>query len=256
MGAIITNLRDGEVRRFAGHGQATLGHSGAMAMLLGEFEPGWRWSVDIAPLAGTTSCRTRHLGYVISGQMQIAMDDGSEISIGPGDLFDLPAGHDAWVVGDEKAVLIDVSADATRYASRGTAAATATAVDPYVDLVRLGYEAFNSGDVAGLQALLSRDVQQHVPGNSQISGEYKGLDAVLAYYGRLGELTDGTMRADLIEAHGDGRGHVLAVHPLSATRNGATRVSRGSILFTFLGEKATDLLELSQDQAGDDAFFA
>ena len=163
---------------------------------------------------------------------------------------------EARVVGDEKAVLIDVSADATRYASRGTAAATATAVDPYVDLVRLGYEAFNSGDVAGLQALLSRDVQQHVPGNSQISGEYKGLDAVLAYYGRLGELTDGTMRADLIEAHGDGRGHVLAVHQLSATRNGATRVSRGSILFTFLGEKATDLLELSQDQAGDDAFFA
>jgi hypothetical protein len=41
-----------------------------------------------------------------------------------------------------------------------------------------------------------------------------------------------------------------------ATRNGVTRVSRGTILFTFLGDRATDLLEMHEDLPGDDAFFA
>jgi hypothetical protein len=35
-----------------------------------------------------------------------------------------------------------------------------------------------------------------------------------------------------------------------------TRVSRGTVLFTFLGDKMTDLLELHADLAGDDAFLA
>lgn len=79
---------------------------------------------------------------------------------------------------------------------------------------------------------------------------------MLNYYGKLGEITDGTFRADLVDVHADGRGHAIAVHQLIATRNGVTRVSRGSILFTFLGEKMTDLLEMHGDLAGDDAFLS
>ena len=71
-----------------------------------------------------------------------------------------------------------------------------------------------------------------------------------------GTVTGGTFKAHLIDVHGDGHGHVVAIHQTYATRNGETRVSRGSILFTFLGEKATDLLELRSDIAGDDAFLA
>lgn len=254
MTATVTNLRtEGELRRFAAHGEARLAHAGGMSLLCGEFEPGWRWSADVAPIAGTTSCGVRHLGFVIEGRMAIRMDDGAEIEIGPGDLFDIPAGHDAWVLGEEKAVLIDVSADATRYARQP---GTADVADPYIGLVREGYDAFNTGDVATLSRLMSRDVRQHVPGTSQIAGEYKGLDAVLAYYGKLGELTDGTVRASLVEVHGDGHGHVLALHRITASRNGMTLVARGSILFTFIGDRATDLLEMSADQAGVDAFFA
>jgi hypothetical protein len=48
----------------------------------------------------------------------------------------------------------------------------------------------------------------------------------------------------------------MALHQLTATRNGVTRVTRGSILFTFLGDKVTDLQELRSDLPGDDAFFA
>jgi stress-induced morphogen len=75
-------------------------------------------------------------------------------------------------------------------------------------------------------------------------------------YGTLGALTDGTFRAHLLEVHSDGHGHAVAVHVTSATRNGVTRVSRSSILFTFLGDKVTDLLELHADLAGDDAFLS
>lgn len=247
--------RDGEHRQFGAHGQATLASVGGLSLLKGVFEPGWRWSQDVAPIAGTTSCRTRHLGYTMSGRMHIAFDGGGETEIGPGDLFDLPPGHDAWVVGDEACVMIDYSPAATRYA-RPVAAGVTSSEDSSMALVERGYAAFNTGDVDTLRTVFAGDVTQHVPGDGPLAGTYKGVDAVLGYYGKLGELTNGTFRAVLIETHGDGAGHVTAVHQISATRNGTTRFSRGSILFTVVDDKATDLLELHADLAGDDAFFA
>ena len=126
--------------------------------------------------------------------------------------------------------------------------------DKYMTLVRRGYQAFNSADLETLRSVLSHDVVQHVPGTSQVAGAYKGIDAVLGYYGKLAELTEGQFRADLIEVYGDGQGHVTALHQITATRNGATRVSRGTITFTFLGDRATDLVEMHADLPGDDAF--
>lgn len=255
MDTMVSGLeRDGEMRPFAAHGHAVIGSAGAMSLMKATFEPGWRWSQDLGPIAGTDSCQIRHMGYVLTGRMHISTDAGTEIEIGAGDLFDLAPGHDAWVVGDEACVMVDVSPDVTNYARGGEQ--TRGAQDRFVGLVRVGYAAFNAGDIETLKSVLAHDVVQSVPGGSAVSGEYKGLEAVLGYYGRLAEMTDGTFRADLIEAHGDGRGHVIAVHQITATRNGTTRVSRGSILFSFLHDKATDLLELRADLAGDDAFFS
>lgn len=255
MDAQITNLeRDGETRTFAAHGHAVIGSAGGLSLMRGVFEPGWRWSVDIAPIAGTDTCMTRHLGYVLSGRMQIRLDDGKEMVVSPGELFDLPAGHDAWVLGDEPCVMVDYSPEATRYAR--PAAATAAPEDANMLLVRRGYAAFNTGDVATLRQIIAHDAVQHVPGNSQLAGAYKGIDAVLGYYGKLAALTDGTFRAHLIEVHGDGGAHVTAVHQTSGTRNGVTRVARGSLWFTFMGGKATDMIEMHADLPGDDAFFA
>jgi ketosteroid isomerase-like protein len=254
--AQIANLdRDGEVRPFKAHGQGVVGAAGGVSIMRGTFEPGWRWSVDVAPIAGTASCQTRHLGYVISGRVRVKMDDGTEAEVGPGDVFDLPAGHDAWVVGDEPCVMLDTSPDATRYAKGATKTAPQSE-DRYLALVRKGYAAFNTGDIATLATLFSHDVIQHVPGTSALAADYKGIEGVLGYYGKLGEATGGTFRANLVECHGDGHGHVTAVHQTIATRNGVTRVSRGSLLFTFLGDKITDILELHADLAGDDAFLA
>src|SRR3954453_4612565 len=253
--AQISNLaRDGEVRAFKAHGRAVIGSAGGAAYGLGTFGPGWRFSTDIGPMVATEICQTRHLGYVLSGRMRMRMEDGTECEVGPGDMFDLPAGHDAWVLGDETVVMVDTSPEATRYAKGGTSGPYVE--DRHIELVRRGYEAFNSGDIPALIELFSIDVVHHVPGDSPLAGDYKGVEAVLGYYGRLGELTDGTFKADLVDAHADGHGHVMAVHQITATRNGVTRVSRGSILFTFLSTKVTDLLELHGDLAGDDAFLS
>ncbi|MFD7325933.1 cupin domain-containing protein [Streptomyces sp. NPDC059875] len=71
------------------------------------FEPGWKWSQHVKPIAGTDSCQADHVGYVVSGRMKIVMNDGDSIEVGPGDFFAVPPGHDAWVLGDEACVALD-----------------------------------------------------------------------------------------------------------------------------------------------------
>ena len=63
-------------------------------------EPGWRWSVDIAPIVRTQACQNRHVGYAIGGQLHVVMGDRTELDIVAGDAYEIPPGHDAWVVGD------------------------------------------------------------------------------------------------------------------------------------------------------------
>jgi mannose-6-phosphate isomerase-like protein (cupin superfamily) len=64
------------------------------------FQPGWRWLTDVGPIAGTDSCQHRHVGYTISGRLAVRMNDGTALSIGPGDAYEIPPGHVAWVDGD------------------------------------------------------------------------------------------------------------------------------------------------------------
>jgi hypothetical protein len=70
-------------------------------------EPGWRWSEHLKPIAGTELCEAPHFQYHAAGVLHIRMADGTELEAHPGDITALPSGHDAWVVGDEKVVLID-----------------------------------------------------------------------------------------------------------------------------------------------------
>ena len=64
------------------------------------FEPGWNWTRDVGPIAGTKSCQHRHVGYTISGRLAVRMDDGTTLTIGPGEAYEIPPGHVAWVDGD------------------------------------------------------------------------------------------------------------------------------------------------------------
>lgn len=74
------------------------------------FQPGWRWSNDVKPIAGTDSCQAHHFGYVISGRLKVVHEDGSEAEIGPGSAYTIAPGHDAWVVGDEEFVALEFDA--------------------------------------------------------------------------------------------------------------------------------------------------
>ena len=96
-----------EVRQFEGKGQAKVVTVAGQVVGRGTFEPGWKWSENVKPIAGTDSCEVSHLGYVLSGRMLIHMDDGSEAEVGPGDVVAIPPGHDAEVVGDEPVEMVD-----------------------------------------------------------------------------------------------------------------------------------------------------
>jgi hypothetical protein len=111
-----TFSRPDEVRTFP-HGRAEILGVGDAEVGRLVFEPGWRWSNDVKPLAGTSSCEAPHFQYHVAGKLAILMDDGTEIVAGPGDVTSLPSGHDAWVVGDEPVVVVDWFG-ATNYAKK------------------------------------------------------------------------------------------------------------------------------------------
>ena len=88
-------------RSFQGNGGVEIVNIGDGVVGLATFEPGWKWSDHVKPIAGTDSCQAAHFGYVISGRQMIHMDDGTELEISAGDVVNIPAGHDGWTLGDE-----------------------------------------------------------------------------------------------------------------------------------------------------------
>ncbi len=96
-----------ETRKFIDKGQVEIVNIAGGTVGRGTFEPGWRWSEHVKPIAKTDSCQATHMGHVLSGRMKVVMDDGTELEVVQGDSFLMPSGHDAWTVGDEACVLID-----------------------------------------------------------------------------------------------------------------------------------------------------
>jgi class 3 adenylate cyclase len=94
--------------------ERTFPHGRAQVVTLDEspvgravYEPGWRWTRDMPAIAGTATCQLHHLGYSISGLMHVVTDDGQEMDIVPESIYEIPAGHDAWVVGDQPGVTVE-----------------------------------------------------------------------------------------------------------------------------------------------------
>ena len=85
----------------------SLARIGSHTIGRGVVQPGWHWSEHLAPVMRTESCPVHHVQVLLSGHFAVRMDDGEEVAFQPGDVMDIPPGHDAWVVGDEPAVLID-----------------------------------------------------------------------------------------------------------------------------------------------------
>jgi mannose-6-phosphate isomerase-like protein (cupin superfamily) len=83
------------------------------------FEPGWRWSECVRPVAGTESCQARHLGVLQSGRMHVVHEDGTEQEISPGEAYVIEPGHDAWNVADEPIVAFEFEPKAAEEFGRG-----------------------------------------------------------------------------------------------------------------------------------------
>jgi hypothetical protein len=95
-----------EVRKFP-NGKVELVTIGEITFGKGTFQPGWKWSESVKPIAKTDSCQAPHTQFHISGRLHVKMDDGTEVEYGPGDVGVIPPGHDAWVVGNAPAVVLD-----------------------------------------------------------------------------------------------------------------------------------------------------
>ncbi len=97
-----------EVRNFPG-GKVELITIDGITFGKATLEPGWKWSESIKPIVKTQSCLAPHTQYHMSGRLHVRMDDGTESEFRPGDFSSIPPGHDAWVVGNETVVVIDVT---------------------------------------------------------------------------------------------------------------------------------------------------
>ena len=97
-----------ETRTFS-KGKVELATVGGITFGRATFQPGWKWSECVKPIVKTQSCQAPHTQYVISGRIAVVMEDGTKKEFGPGDVGVVPPGHDAWVVGNEPCVAIDVT---------------------------------------------------------------------------------------------------------------------------------------------------
>ena len=103
----VKNLESPDERRAMAHGVLEVVNLPGATIARAVFQPGWKWSTDIAPMVGTHSCQVAHTSYIVSGIFHVCMDDGREYDFGPGDATVVSPGHDAWVIGDEPCVTID-----------------------------------------------------------------------------------------------------------------------------------------------------
>ncbi len=113
MGFSKKSMNKPDEKRSFGKGTLKVTKVGDHTFGLGTFRPGWKWSNDVKPIVKTDSCQVHHVGYVLSGKMQGVTDDGQKWSVKAGDIMDLAPGHDAWVVGKENVVILDITSGAT-----------------------------------------------------------------------------------------------------------------------------------------------
>lgn len=105
-----------ETRPFQAHGHLEMVQLAGREIGRGVFEPGWRWSQDVKPLAQTPSCEFPHLAFILSGRMRVTMDDGETADLRAGDMVSIAPGHDAEVLGDEPCIMLDIGEEDTDYA--------------------------------------------------------------------------------------------------------------------------------------------
>lgn len=143
----VKNIRTPDERRDFPSGHLDAVSMTGMDFAAGTFEPGWRWSEAVGPIAGTDSCQMHHKGVIAQGRMKVRMDDGTETELSTGDAYVIPPGHDAWVLGDETVVAYDFAGQTAReFATRAERAPSAQR--PFVQIIE--YETSRGDEVENL----------------------------------------------------------------------------------------------------------
>lgn len=120
-------------------------------------EPGWRWSRDVAPIVHTTSCLNRHVGYAIAGHLHVEMDDGTELDIVAGDGYEIPPGHDAWVIGETTFDTVEFASSRSYGVAPESEDERTLATIMFTDIVDSTLTIERLGDVAWRQVLLDHN---------------------------------------------------------------------------------------------------
>jgi hypothetical protein len=99
---ILKSFESPDETRLFDKGKLEIIRIGGMTIGRASYEPGWRWSQHVSPIAGTALCEVEHVGMVLSGHAMAAMQDGTQVELSAGSLFHVPrVPHDSWVIGDE-----------------------------------------------------------------------------------------------------------------------------------------------------------
>src|SRR3954466_11028622 len=135
------------------------------------WEPGWHWAVDLAPIAGTASCQFNHLGYAISGRLGVRTDDGGELEVGGGSVYEIPPGHDAWVIGDEPFVTVEWTSSRIVAQSSDDPGDRVLATVLFTDIVDSTATLERLGDAQWRERLLAHNARLR-----QVIDEFKGRE--------------------------------------------------------------------------------
>ena len=123
------------------------------------------------------------------------------------------------------------------------------------ELLLRSYDAFSKGEVSTALSIMATDITWHVPGRSPLSGDYKGHDDVLDFFGKCMELSDGTIRIDVDQILCDGA-RAVALCTVSAQRNGQSWSSPEIHVWRVVDGKAVDFHEFQGDQQTEDEFWS
>jgi len=146
-------------------------------------DPGWRWSTDTKPVVGGDWCEAHHVGLTVSGRWGVVLKDGRTLELRPGDVFDVPAGHDSWTIGDEPCVTLNWTGLRTFFASKALLPERFLATILFTDLVESTARVTQMGDTAWTDLLthFEQTVREEIERVSGREVERTG-DGVLAIF--------------------------------------------------------------------------
>ena len=150
------NFTSPDQTRNLGHGTGSYVVVAGLAIGRATLEPGWRWSVDVKPLVRTPSCQIHHLQMILEGRLGVRMDEGGEYDFGPGEVIDLPPGHDVWVIDDQPVVIVDMSGNSAEF-SLPVSQSRAVVTMLMTDIVDSTKTAAEIGDAAWRQRLANHN---------------------------------------------------------------------------------------------------